>query len=242
VDDFAQIHEFERVAVRAGFGFGDQQQRVEGRDEAVGFGDRAFEGRHLFVARRVAHQRAFEFVAQAVQRRAQVVGDVVGHLAHAHHEPLDLFEHLIQVAGEIVEFVAAALHGDAAGQVAGHDFAAGAVDDFQTAHDVAADPYAARDAEEAGDAQCPQQGRADRAFDRVHLFHVASDEQAEAAGQHHLHGAAGADFLIFFDAARVAEVDPALRRLGCIRRPTRKIAGKRRVAERQEIERALAWP
>jgi len=152
VDDLAQIHEFERVAMGAGFGFGDQQQRVEGRDQAVGFGDGAFERQHLFVARRVTHQRAFELVAQAVQRRAQVVGDVVGDLAHTHHETLNLFEHLVEVAGEVVEFVAAALHRDAARQVAGHDLAAGAVDDFQAAHDVSADPDAADDTEEAGDA------------------------------------------------------------------------------------------
>jgi hypothetical protein len=34
------------------------------------------------------------------------MGDVIGHFAHAAHESFDAVQHPIQVAGEIVEFVA----------------------------------------------------------------------------------------------------------------------------------------
>jgi len=55
-----------------------------------------------------------------------------------------------------------------------------------------------------------------------------------------LDGTAGAHFLIFFDAAGVAEIDPTLRGLDRVGRPAREIAGERRVTEGQEVERALS--
>ena len=56
------------------------------------------------------------------------MGDVVADLLDPGQELLDLVEHGVQVAGQLVELVAAAGNRHPAGQVAGHDLPAGAVD------------------------------------------------------------------------------------------------------------------
>ena len=45
---------------------------------------------------------------RAGDRRAQVVRDGVGHLAHAVHQPADAVQHVVDGLGELVELVAAA--------------------------------------------------------------------------------------------------------------------------------------
>ena len=75
----------------------------------------------------------FESIAQTRQRRAQIVGDVVGYVADAIHQAFDFIDHAVQVAGQLIELVAAAANRDALRQVAGHDVAAGLVDDFDAA-------------------------------------------------------------------------------------------------------------
>ena len=49
--------------------------------------------------------------AQPRQRRLQIVRDIVGDLAHAGHQPLDLVEHAVEIGGELVELVARAASG-----------------------------------------------------------------------------------------------------------------------------------
>jgi hypothetical protein len=41
------------------------------------------------------------------------VGNVVSHLAHAHHQPLDLFKHPVEVMRQVIKLVTAALDGNA---------------------------------------------------------------------------------------------------------------------------------
>ena len=60
-------------------------------------------------------------IAQPGERRAQVVGDVVGDLAQALHQFADPPQHLVQAFRQPVEFVARAGDRQPARQVAGHD-------------------------------------------------------------------------------------------------------------------------
>ena len=75
-----------------------------------------------------AAQRRLGAVAQAGERRLQVVGDVVGHLAQRRHQLLDARQHGVEALRQPVELVAGAGQRDAAGEVAGHDLAAGLAD------------------------------------------------------------------------------------------------------------------
>ena len=121
--DLGEIDHRQRVAARAGLGLGDAEQRVEGAEQAIGLGDRL--AQRLGIALRVGllEQRHFEPRAQPRQRRAQIVRDIVGDLAHARHQPLDLVEHGVEVCRELVELVAAAGDRHALRQIAVDDAA-----------------------------------------------------------------------------------------------------------------------
>ena len=127
----------QRLAPRARLGLGDAQERVEGAEQPVGLGDGL--AQRLGIALRVGllEQGHLEPRAQPRQRRAQIVGDVVGHLAHAQHQPLDLVEHGVEVGGELVELVAAAGERHALRQIAVDDALAGAVHRLDPAQHVA---------------------------------------------------------------------------------------------------------
>ena len=66
----------------------------------------------------LGQQRHLEPGAQPVERRPEIVGDVVGHLAHALQQPLDLVEHRVEVGGELVELVARAAERDPLAELA----------------------------------------------------------------------------------------------------------------------------
>ena len=87
--------------------------------------------------------------------------DVVGDLAHAGHQPLDLVEHAVEIGGELVELVARAVQRHAVGQISGHDPLAGAVHLLDAAQQVAAHHRAADQADAERDQPGPQQGRLD---------------------------------------------------------------------------------
>ena len=87
-------------------------------------------------------------VAQAVERRAQIVRDGVGDLAHALHQALDAVEHGVEILGQRVELVMRLADGHAARQIAGDDLGAGAVDRVQPRQHVAAHQGAADQAEQ----------------------------------------------------------------------------------------------
>ena len=79
----------EGALLRAGLDLGDAQQGGEDVEQPVGLGDRGL-GRGLVFARgRRALAGILEPLAQAAERRAQVVRDVAGDLAQAVHELLD---------------------------------------------------------------------------------------------------------------------------------------------------------
>jgi len=239
VDDKAEIDRLQRIAMRTGFRLGNQQQRVERRDQAVGLANRAFKRLHRLVMRRVAEEGPFKLVAQAIEWCTQVMGDVVGHLAHAHHEPLDLFEHLVEVLRQVIEFVTAALHGNAPRQVTRHDLAAGSVDGLKAPEHVSADPDTTDDAEDQRDRERGEQRAAHRRLDGIELTDVAPDQQSKTTTQRKLHGATRADLLVIDGPALVVEIDPAWCRLESIRGPFGQIARQRRVTDRQQVEAAL---
>ena len=91
-----------------GLDAGDAQQRVEGRKYLIGLAERGFgERRRCVVAARIPE--LFEARAQAAERGAQVVRDVVRDPANIVHEGLDTLEHRVQVRDQLVELVAASV-------------------------------------------------------------------------------------------------------------------------------------
>src|SRR5262249_45033116 len=108
---------------RAGLHAGDHQERIERLGELVGLLDRPFARRASAAGVGGPGQRRLDAVAQARQRRLQIVGDVIGDVFDAVDQVLDTVEHVVQAFGQAVELVAGALHVEAAGEVAQHDAA-----------------------------------------------------------------------------------------------------------------------
>ena len=192
-----------------GFGLGDAEQGGERVQEVLGVFDGALQGGAVRLDGRRFQQRHLEPAAQAVQGAAQVVGDVVGDLAHAGHEALDLVEHGVEVLGQPVELVVAAAYRHPAAEVAGHDVAAGAVDAVDAAEPAAAHDDAADKAQADGQRHHPDQGVADALLQGVALLDVAADQQLEAAAQQQVPGAGMVGLDARPDRAFVGEVEPA---------------------------------
>ena len=83
-------------------------------------------------------------IAQAGERRAQIMRDIVGDLAADPHQHADAAEHGVEAFGEPVEFVAGAGDRQALRQIAAHDVLSRGV------HCVDAPQHAPRDEERAG--------------------------------------------------------------------------------------------
>ena len=131
-----------------------------------------------FGGRRRAHQRHLDPRAHPGQGRAQVVRDVLGHLAHADQQALDPLQHQVQVLRQLVELVAVALGRDALAEVAGHDPRRRAVDPLQPAQHPAAHDQAAAQPEHHHHAQ-PEQDRGAHQAQGLHVvLHVAADQQS----------------------------------------------------------------
>ena len=103
-----------RPEIAAGFGARDHQQRVEDPDQAVGFLDRLLERRAIGRCVAAERERRLGVVAQAGQRRAQIMGDVVGDFPQALHQLADPLEHGVEASRQPVQFVAGAGHRQAA--------------------------------------------------------------------------------------------------------------------------------
>ena len=90
------------------------KQRVEGLDQLVGLLNRALEA---FAPGRTAAligERRLGPVAQPIERRLEIVRDVVGDLAQAGHQLLDALEHGVELAGKPIELVVGAVARNAA--------------------------------------------------------------------------------------------------------------------------------
>ena len=134
LDHFAgELAEVRRLALElhhAGLGLGDVHQGVEHAEHALGFleaiGQRLAGGGRLGAGL----QGDLGHAAQAGQRRAQVVGDVVERLAHGADQGLVLIEQRVEQAHQLVELVVGLADRDAGIELAGADDGAGGGDDL----------------------------------------------------------------------------------------------------------------
>ncbi len=115
--------------------------------------------------------------------------DVVGDLAHALQQPLDLVEHRIEVGGELVELVARARSAmrwpsSPAMICRVSRFIASTRREHAAAHHEAAG-----EAEQQRQREAPADALLDQRLDLQALLDLAPDQQAEAAGQREARGA-----------------------------------------------------
>ncbi len=148
----------------------------------VGLGDRR--AHHLLVARRIRplQEADLEARAQARQRCAQIVRDIVGDLPHACHQPLDLVEHGVEIGRQLIELVAAAGERHALAEIAMNDARGGVAHRLDAMQHVAAHDDAAGEAEAEGENAGPGQRSGDPLAEGRGVAQVAADEQAIAAG------------------------------------------------------------
>ena len=135
----------ERGSPGAALNLGDAQQRREGVENRVQIGQRALERQPSILGRR---QPGFELLAQSGQRRAHVMGDIVGDLLQALHQGRDPIQHPIEGQRQAVEVVIGASDRHTARQVTADDRLRGAGDGRQPPVDIAAQREAAQDAQD----------------------------------------------------------------------------------------------
>ena len=128
-------------------------------------------------------QRLLGAVAQARQRRLEIVRDIVGDLLQAVHQRLDALEHGVEIVGQPVEFVAGAGDRQPLAEIAGHDGAGGLGHGVDAPQHAAGDEEAAGEAEHDDDRDRPAPGREHDVVEPLALLEIAADQQAEAAGQ-----------------------------------------------------------
>ncbi len=166
-----------------GFQAGDGQQRVEDADEPISLIDHRFKRRPQLVSRACPAQGIVGTVPEASQRRLQVVGDVVGDFPHALHQFADSLEHLVEVRGEPVEFIAIPRDGQPVVEVARHDRPGRAGHRVHPGKDPARREPSADDAQHDHRAQRRCESPADHRAKPVALLRVPPDEETEAARQ-----------------------------------------------------------
>ena len=180
----ADVERAHAGALGARLGARDQQKRVEDLDQAVRFLDRALQRGAIGRRIGVAAQGLLGVIAQARQRRAQIMGDIVGDFAHARHQVADAREHLVEAARQAIEFVVGAGDGKTPRQIAGHDRARRAV------HRVDAPQHAARDEQRAERGQRGEEDQRNRhganhdGADARAVAEIVPDQQVKAARQH----------------------------------------------------------
>ena len=166
-------------------------------------------------------------VAQAIERTAQIVGDVVGDGADAAEQTLDLVEHAVEIFRQTVELVMAAAHGHAMLHAAMHDALGPLVDGVDAAEDGAAHDQAFDHAEQHDDRQGRDEGAGQRFLEALLRTHVAADQEMILARQQRdVQGLRAVRFGIAEFAAIDAEGHPGAVGFGD-RRPALGIAGDR---------------
>ena len=178
-----QIHRLERFALASGLGARDVEKRVEGADHGLGVAQRLLQYRPQRLAA-VADQRHLDARTHPVERRSEIMGDVVGDLAHAVQEPFDLIEHGVEIGGELIELVAARpVERDPPAEVARHDLFGGAVDAIDPAQHPAAHQEAAGKPEQKREPEPPGEGMLDPGLQLQSFLDLAAHQQAVAAGE-----------------------------------------------------------
>ena len=116
--------------------------------------------------------------------------DIVGDLAHAGHQPLDLVEHAVEVGGELVELVVGAAPRHPVRQIAGDDPLGGAVHLLDPAQHVAAhDRAAAKRPIPSATSPDHSKRRPDAVAERRGVADVARHQQAIAVRDREQHAA-----------------------------------------------------
>ncbi len=226
-DDAAKIDRRHGDAGLARFGARNLHQRGEGAQDAVGLGDRTFEGGAVavFVVWPLA-KRKLQPRLQPGERAAQIVRDAVRHRAQARHQRLDLIQHLVDRDGEPVEFVAHARDRHAPREIAAHDALAGLTHGIDPAQHSPAHDEAAEETQNQRNSERATESFQNQPFEVRTAAGVAADEQPEAARQHEGVGADGAVRLL---AARTPgrDLHPTVFGPGSLARPGAEIAGER---------------
>ena len=189
-----QIDHLEAAALAAGFRARDVEQGVEGRDHRLRVRQRRLEQGARLCAAGLLQQRHLDARAQPVERRAQIVRDVVGDLAHAAEQPLDLVEHGVEVGRQLIELVARASERDALAEIARHDLAGGAIDRVDAPEHAPAHQKAAGEAEEKRERKAPAQRAPDHRLQLQILLDLAPDQEPEAIAEQEGGGAGPAPF------------------------------------------------
>jgi hypothetical protein len=197
-------------AAMAGLDLGDAQQRLEDAHDLVELLQRRL-GRGAEAHRRVRiAQRGLQPAAQPRQRRAQVVRDRVGDLAHAVHQLRDAVEHQVDVAGEPVELVARPGQLHPRREVAEHDAVCDAGDAGQPAREQVAREETHEDRQRHRHRDRPgERVGDDLAHVEPHLVVAADIEDMRLAHRQAQHPCRRVD-----GAAEDLEVEPGRARLG----------------------------
>ncbi|MCY1427060.1 hypothetical protein D9M71_428900 [compost metagenome] len=170
----------EACTALAVFQFTDAQQAAKTRHQGVGFANRLLQrfGLRRVIAGLLAN--AVELGAQAGQRGAQVVGDVVAHAFDLHHQPLDALEHGVDDGRQHVQFVTAVGQWQAAGQVAGDDGFGTGLDGTDAPQRAPAQQVPAGETRDDGQRYAPEQGVEDDAGHREQRAIVTHQHQPAA--------------------------------------------------------------
>ena len=236
----AEIEPFGGLGPGAGFRLRDREQRVESREHPVGLADRGTNRLDLGCCISRREERQFEPGAQPGERRLQIMRDIVGDLAHAGHQPLDLVEHAVEVGGELVEFVGGAETRHPVRQIAGDDPLGRAVHLLDTPQHVAAHEGAADEPDGERQQPRPDQRCLDPVAKRGGIADIAAHKQAIAVRDDEQLGPRRVRFL----AALSRHLDLERQRSGAGRgtdRPAADVPGKRPALRGgDEIEHAVA--
>ncbi len=181
--DIGRVEIIHVAARLAGLRARDHQQRVEGADQSVGFLDGPLQRRAVVGLAARFRQRLLGAVAQARQRRLEVVGDVVGDFLQPRHQRLDPLQHGVEVFGEAVELVAAAPDGQALAEIADHDAMGRAGHRVDARQHPARDENAAAEAKHHDDQHRPLRRLGDDAEQPPPLVEIAADQETEAVLQ-----------------------------------------------------------
>ena len=183
LDDLAgELAEVRRLALElhhAGLGLGDVHEGVEHAEHALGFFDAIGQGLAGGGGLGAGLQGDLGHAAQAGQRGAQVVGDVVERLAHGADEGLVLVEQGVEQAHQFVEFVVGLADGHAGIELAGADDGAGGGDDLAHGlHGAVGEEGAGQEAEDDGQAADEEEAAADGIQDGFAAVGRPADLQA----------------------------------------------------------------
>ena len=124
----AEVDRAELLGADAGLDPADVEERGRGREHALRLALRLLDPRLPGLGRRGLVGGGLEVAHQPAERAPEVVRQAVGDGAQVAHQRLDPVEHGVQRAGEAVELVVGAAHGDPAVERARHDAARRAVD------------------------------------------------------------------------------------------------------------------